>query len=87
MINPYIVNIVGLGFDIAGAFLIAYYIMKGGNVDFIQHSKIFKGWTKNKSDTENPFKKSERWLVTFGFVFLIIGFGFQVYSNWLQYNA
>jgi hypothetical protein len=87
MINPYLLNIIGLGFDIFGAFLIAFYIMKRGNVDFFQKHELIKKLAWNKSDTENPYKKSERFLVTFGFILLLIGFILQLISNLLQYVA
>jgi hypothetical protein len=87
MTNPYLLNIIGLGFDIFGAFLIAYYIMNGGTVGFQKHERFIKFVMKKSNTGTNPFEESERWIVIIGFIFLFIGFVLQAYSNWLQYIA
>lgn len=82
MINPYILNIIGLAFDILGAFFIAFYVVAGGGVGLQRHLQFIM---KFSDVGKNPFEEFEKYLVRIGFFFLIVGFILQAIANWVQY--
>ncbi len=86
-----IINSVGLVFDMFGAWLVAWEVIKqykGKKYASHDSSHSVGGINEDRSPTDTPeFKKHEHEKYRYmkiGLIFLLFGFGLQIVSNWIN---
>lgn len=83
MPNPYLLNIIGLVFEVIGVIYIVLntFIETGSDKTF---QWFIDFMTEKIKVTINPFALFEREAIKVGIFFIVVGLCFQIYANYIQ---